>query len=174
MGRKNSPSAKKELTEIIQRYEAAKAEKRQLYLDGDQLADIADWYATERKFNDAQEVINYGLQLHPGNTGLLIEQAFLYLDTQKLSKAKEVANSITETYDSEVKMLKAELLLNEGKLEEAQQLINTIEDTDDLASIIEIVYLYMDMGYPEAAKEWIEKGQDQYGEEEDFIVLQAD
>ena len=49
MGRKNSPSAKKELTEIIQRYEAAKAEKRQLYLDGDQLADIADWYATERK-----------------------------------------------------------------------------------------------------------------------------
>ena len=174
MGRKNSPSAKKELTEIIQRYEAAKAEKRQLYLDGDQLADIADWYATERKFNDAQEVINYGLQLHPGNTGLLIEQAFLYLDTQKLSKAKEVANSITETYDSEVKMLKAELLLNEGKLEEAQQLINTIEDTDDLASIIEIVYLYMDMGYPEAAKEWIEKGQDQYGEKEDFIVLQAD
>ena len=54
-----------------------------------------------------------------------------------------MANSITETYDSEVKMLKAELLLNEGKLEEAQQLINTIEDTDDLASIIEIVYLYM-------------------------------
>ena len=46
MGRKNSPSAKKELTEIIQRYEAAKAEKRQLYLDGDQLADIADWYST--------------------------------------------------------------------------------------------------------------------------------
>lgn len=30
MGRKNSPSAKKELTEIIQRYEAAKAEKRLL------------------------------------------------------------------------------------------------------------------------------------------------
>ena len=28
MGRKNSPSAKKELTEIIQRYEAAKAEKQ--------------------------------------------------------------------------------------------------------------------------------------------------
>ena len=68
-----------------------------------------------------------------------------------------MANSITETYDSEVKMLKAELLLNEGKLEEAQQLINTIEDTDDLASIIEIVYLYMDMGYPEAAKEWRDK-----------------
>ena len=46
MGRKNSPSAKKELTEIIQRYEAAKAEKRQLYLDGDQLAEITDFNCT--------------------------------------------------------------------------------------------------------------------------------
>lgn len=80
MGRKNSPSAKKELTEIIQRYEAAKAEKRQLYLDGDQLADIADWYATERKFNDAQEVINYGLQLHPGNTGFRISHIHIKIN----------------------------------------------------------------------------------------------
>lgn len=79
MGRKNSPSAKKELTEIIQRYEAAKARKTTTIPGWRPLADIADWYATERKFNDAQEVINYGLQLHPGNTGLLIEQAFHFI-----------------------------------------------------------------------------------------------
>ena len=41
MGRKNSPSANKELNELIAQYETAKAENRQLYLDGDQLADIA-------------------------------------------------------------------------------------------------------------------------------------
>ena len=44
MGRKNSPSANKELNELIAQYETAKAENRQLYLDGDQLADIADRY----------------------------------------------------------------------------------------------------------------------------------
>ena len=49
MGRKNSPSAKKELVTLITNYEEAKAENRQLYLDADQLADIADWYASERK-----------------------------------------------------------------------------------------------------------------------------
>ena len=43
MGRKNSPSAKKELVTLITNYEEAKAENRQLYLDADQLADIADW-----------------------------------------------------------------------------------------------------------------------------------
>lgn len=55
MARKNSSSAKKELVELITNYEAAKADDRQLYLDGDQLADIADWYATERKFDEARK-----------------------------------------------------------------------------------------------------------------------
>ena len=68
MGRKNSPSAKKQLATLITNYEEAKAENRQLYLDADQLADIADWYASERKFEEAQEVITYGLKIHPGNT----------------------------------------------------------------------------------------------------------
>lgn len=81
--------SKKELVTLITNYEEAKAENRQLYLDADQLADIADWYASERKFEEAQEVITYGLKIHPGNTDLLIEQAYLYLDTQKLQKAKK-------------------------------------------------------------------------------------
>ena len=84
MSRKNIPSEKKELEKLITNYEAAKAENRQLYLDGDQLADISDWYASRSKFEEAQEAVTYGLQLHPGNTDLLVEQAYLYLDTRNL------------------------------------------------------------------------------------------
>ena len=128
MGRKNSPSANKELNELIAQYETAKAENRQLYLDGDQLADIADRYAAERKFDEAQEVITYGLHLHPESTDLLVEQAYLYLDTGKIPLAKKVAESITDDYITDVKMLKAELLLNEGQLEAARSTLDTIED----------------------------------------------
>ena len=66
MSRKNIPSEKEELEKLITNYEAAKAENRQLYLDGDQLADISDWYASRSKFEEAQEAVTYGLQLHPG------------------------------------------------------------------------------------------------------------
>ena len=67
MGRKKFAISKKmELVTLITNYEEAKAENRQLYLDADQLADIADWYASERKFEEAQEVITYGLKIHPG------------------------------------------------------------------------------------------------------------
>jgi tetratricopeptide (TPR) repeat protein len=174
MGRKNSPSAKKELVTLITNYEEAKAENRQLYLDADQLAGIADWYASERKFEEAQEVITYGLKIHPRNTDLLIEQAYLYLDTQKLQKAKKVADSITEEFDSEVKLLKAELLLNGGKLEEAQWLLSTIADADELETIIDVVFLYLDMGYPDAAKEWLDRGKSRYTEDEEYMALTAD
>ena len=153
MSRKNIPSEKEELEKLITNYEAAKAENRQLYLDGDQLADISDWYASRSKFEEAQEAVTYGLQLHPGNTDLLVEQAYLYLDTRNLQKAKQVLDSITEAYDPEVKMLKAELLLNEGQLEETRSLLATIEDADELGSICEVVYLYLEMGYPDFASQ---------------------
>lgn len=110
----------------------------------------------------------------PGNTALLIEQAYLYLDTQKLQKAKKVADSITEDFDSEVKLLKAELLLNGGKLEEAQWLLSTIADADELETIIDVVFLYLDMGYPDAAKEWLDRGKSRYAEDEEYMALTAD
>lgn len=88
MGRKNSPSDGQELNKLIEQYEMAKAENHQIYLDGDQFADIADRYASERRFKEAQEVINYGLYLHPENTDILIKQAYLYLDTQRIHKAE--------------------------------------------------------------------------------------
>lgn len=71
-------------------------------------------------------------------------------------------------------MLKAELLLNEGQLEAARSTLDTIEDTDELETIINIIYLYMDMGYPEAAKEWLDKGTPRFGKKEDFIAVMAD
>ena len=128
MGRKNSPSEReRELQNLIAQYEAVKAKNESLYLDGDQLADIADLYASERKFKEAQEVITYGLGLHPGHTDLMVEQAYLFLDLNHPQKAKEVAELITDTYSSNVKLLLAELLLNEGKLDAADQMLDRRE-----------------------------------------------
>lgn len=176
MARKNLSSDKddKELKELIAQYETMKAEGKPIYMDGDQLADIADKYATDRRFEEAQEVITHGLSLHPGNTDLTIEQSYLYLDTQKLQKAMEVANSITEAYAIEVKLLKAELLLNQGQLDAADELLNTIEEKDDLDVMIEVSYLFIDMGYSEKALPWLSRGLEKYNEEEDYLAVTAD
>ena len=43
---------------MIVQYETLKANNQSPYMDGDQLADIADQYASERRFKEAQEVIS--------------------------------------------------------------------------------------------------------------------
>lgn len=178
MGRKNASSDKQqhELEELIASYEAAQKENKKLYLDADLLADIADEYISGQRFDDAQEVINYGLELHPGNTDLLIVQGYLYLDLSELQKAKQVACSITETYNPEVTLLKAEILLTEGKLDEADALLESIEDKDSLNVVVGISELLLSMGYSQKALPWLTepKIMERYKEDYDFLTTLAE
>ena len=82
---------------MIVQYETLKANNQSPYMDGDQLADIADQYASERRFKEAQEVISYGLGLHPGHTDLMVEQAYLWISTNPGKPGKWPTLSPTPT-----------------------------------------------------------------------------
>ena len=68
------------------------------------------------------------------------------MDARERDKAKQVIEEITEDYSSELKVLKANILLGEGKIDEAEQLLDSIEDKEDLANIVDVSYMYIDMG----------------------------
>lgn len=174
MSKKNLLSGRdKQLQEMAEQYEAAKAENRTIYLDADDLADLADWYAVHHKYAMATEVVEYGLGIHPDNTALLVEQAYLFLDTQHKEQAKDILERIAEE-SSEVKVLKANLLLGEGKEEEAEAILNSIDDKDDLANIVDVSYMYIDMGFPEKALTWLTRGLEKYAEEEAYLAVTGD
>lgn len=103
-----------------------------------------------------------------------MEQAYLLIDAQDRDKAKQIIDRISEDYSSEVKVLKANILLGEGKTEEAEQLLDTIEDKEDLANIVDVAYMYIDMGYPDKALSWLDTGLERYAEEEAFLAATAD
>ena len=175
MSKKNLLSGRdKELQELAEQYEAAKAENKPIYLDADDLADLADWYAMHGKSEQATEVVEYGLSLHPDSTPLLVEQAYLFMDAQNREQAKLVIERISEDYSSEVKVLKANILLGEGKIDEAEQLLDTIEDKEELANIIDVSYMYIDMGYPVKALPWLAGGSERYAEDEAYLAVTAD
>lgn len=175
MGNKNLLSGRdKELQELAEKYESAKAEARSIYIDAEDLADLADLYAMRGRYRQASEVTEYGLTLHPGNTSLLVEQAYLLIDTQHREEAKQIAEQITEDYSAEVKVLKANILMGDGKIDEAELLLDTIEDKDELANIVDIAYMYTDTGYPDKALEWLDTGVEKYSEKEAFLAATAD
>ena len=59
-------------------------------------------------------------------------------------------------------------------MDEAEQLLDSIEDKDELANIVDIAYMYIDMGYPDKALSWLNKGLNSYSEEEAFLAATAD
>lgn len=175
MSKKNLLSGRdKKLHELAEQYEAARAANQPIYLDAEDLADLADWYAARNKYDLANDVVKYGLDLHPDSPPLLIQQAYLYLDAGNRTKALEIAEQISDDYLPEVKILKANILINQGETEEAEKLLDTLEDKEELANILEVSYMYLDTGYPEKALEWLSLGQEEHSERESFIAISAD
>lgn len=163
----------KELQEMAEQYEAAKAESRTIYLDAEDLADLTDWYAMHHKHDMATEVVEYGLKIHPDNTALLVEKAYLFLNIQRPEKAQEILEQITEE-TSEVKVLRANLLLRSGKDAEAEAMLDSIEDKENLGDIIDVAYMYIDMGFPEKALAWVKRGRGEYDQDEAYIAISGD
>lgn len=164
----------KELQELAEQYEAAMAEHKPLYQDAEDLADLADWYGMKKRYDLAFGVVEYGLKLHPDSTPLLIEYAYLFLDSGKKEKAREIIEGLSDTFSPEGKVLRAHLLLSENKLDEAEQLLDTIDDKSDLANVVDISYMYLDMGYPDKALAWLEPVKEEYNNEEPYIAVIAD
>ena len=171
MNKKNLLSGRdKELLEMAEAYEQSKAEGKSIYMDAEDMADLADWYAMRHQPDRAQDVITYGLSMHPGNTSLLVQQAYLYLENSERDKAKETAGSIGED-TPEATILRAQILLEDGEEEQAEALLDTLEDKSDIANIIEAAYMYIDLGYIDKAREWIERGREKYADDEAYGAL---
>lgn len=174
MNKKNLLSGRdKELLEMAEAYEQSKAEGKSIYMDAEDMADLADWYAMRHQPDRAQDVITYGLSMHPANTSLLVQQAYLYLENSERDKAKETAGSIGED-TPEATILRAQILLEDGEEEQAEALLDTLEDKNDIANIIEAAYMYIDLGYIDKAREWIERGRTKYADDEAYLALCAD
>jgi tetratricopeptide (TPR) repeat protein len=148
------------LTKALAQYEEMKAGGKTGYFDADQLADFAEYYASLERYDEAFEVIDYALTIHPSNTEVLVIKAHILIDLEKTEEAKEIVFSISETYERDVKMLKAELLILENKLEEAdvliQEMVNQDENNEE-DNWLDIAYLYTDSDLPEKALPWFEK-----------------
>ena len=155
----------RELYELAEQYEKAQTNQQPLYLDASDWADLADWYAMHHKYDMAFKAIEYGLSLHPDNTELLIELAYLYIDEQQIDKAQATAERITEDFLDEVKILKANLLLINRQTQAAEKLLDTIEDKDNMENVTDIVYMYIDTGYPRKALEWLKPRMEIYENE---------
>ena len=161
MSRKLSFSLDDESNDLVQRYEQFLSGKAKGYFDVEELENIVEYYLRRGRTKDCNGAIDLGLQLHPNNTALQTKRAKIYLVTGDDQKALRVLNSLAESTDYEIILLKIEVLLKLNQLFEAKVLSDKLiaSETDDLDNVyLDIAYLYLGQGENEVALELLEKG----------------
>lgn len=148
-----------ELEENIRKYEEARQNGKSIYLDVDDLTDIAEYYHTQGDTAKAIEVVDYALELFPGSTLPLCFKAREAIAAQNISLAEKYASEIEDKSDVEYKFLQAEILISKGKASHADMLMfDEYEGTEDIEKdnfAIDTAIMFFDYGEPEMTEKWL-------------------
>ena len=143
--------------ENLHKYEEMMAGGPAVYLDADELTDIAEYYLIEKEDNErALACIDYALSLHPQATAPLIFQARQHLLDDDLETTQALCDAIPDQTHREVIFLNAELMVRRGQTREAIDYLmdKGKEQTEDYDYyLLDAAYIFMDYEAYEAASE---------------------
>lgn len=163
MSRKLSFSMEEESNDIIKRYEQFLSGSATGYFDVEELENIVEYYLRHGRTKDCNKVLDLGLKLHPNNSTLKTKRAKIYLATGDDQKAFRVLDSLAESMDYEVILLKIEILVKFGRLDEAAILGDKliVNESDDLDNVcLDIAYVYLSQNKTKQALDLLEKGDE--------------
>ncbi|KAA6344736.1 Lipopolysaccharide assembly protein B [termite gut metagenome] len=163
-----------ELIRLIAQYESAKSDKQNVYLDADQILEIAEWYELHDRADDAYDILMYGMSWHPNHAGILTAYAYSHLDRGELEEAKRIAALIDDEFAVETKLLRVELLLMEDKLPEAETILNTLADEEEASLYLNIAGLYIQTDHPSEGLSWLQKAAMLDPDDEELIETVAE
>lgn len=164
-----------EFRNLLDGYEESVKSGHPVFMDADDLADIADYYHFMGANQDADETIDYALSLYPNATLPNVFRAREALTAGDIDKAKECVEQIENKEDPEYQYMHAELLIAQDKVEEADQFLrqyfSTIPPDEYQDFVMDVSNIYNDYGLNDKAYEWMmrTKGDDS----NDFKELMA-
>jgi tetratricopeptide (TPR) repeat protein len=171
------PYRERELQELIERYEKSKEEGTSIYFDSDDVASMADVYATHQHPEEGMELVEYGLRLHPDSLELLTMQAYIYSDLGRTDKAVEIAETLPEDSEdvdeyTEIMLLKSYLAFTTEQDTKALNIIKKVLRLDlDVHMFCYLIYQMMDFGHAQLAHTIIQTHEEKYKNFDIFKTL---
>lgn len=161
MNRKLSFSVDDESNDVVKRYEQFLEGKATGYFDVEELETIVEFYLRKGRTKDCTTAVDLGLQLHPNNNALRTKRAKIYLATGDFQKAFKILDTLTETSDYEVVLLKVEVLVRLERVKEAEALSDSVlsgtpDDLDNLC--LEVAFVYLTLGEFNSAQKYLQMG----------------
>ncbi len=158
---KNKYFERKEFKDILNKWEDARANGDGIYLESDDLIDIAEYYHQEGRLDLSKEAVDYAVQLFPGSTAPLVFRAriSLLVDKDPIT-ATNYAELVDDKSDLDYYYLKAEILIYQMHYTEANEYLKlqleNIDDEEDREDYyIDVTNLFADYECWEYAIEWL-------------------
>lgn len=167
----------KEFKSLLSKYEQT-LDSGSVYIDSDDLLDIAEYYHVKGKHDQALRAAEYTLEIFPDNDKAKVFVARSFILQGDIEKAVRISEELDGTDSIDGIYLKAELLLIEGKIDDADMFLRDEyeKQDDDLRydMMLDIPMLYCDYNYFEVAEEWLSRIDDEEQKHDpDYIEAMA-
>ena len=164
-----------EFRTILKKYEESVESGHPIYMDADDLADIADYYQYNGFTDKAGEAINLALEYNPEAVGPLLYKAREALVSNDFKTAKDYADRIEAVDKMEAVFLKGEILICQGNTEAADAyFIEQMKEvmTDELMDYVyDVANIFSDYDLHDKAFVWMARSQG--ADSDSFKVLMA-
>lgn len=163
---------KRDISELVKKYEEALNSGKSIYLDADQFDDLAEYYDRNEDFDQASSVIEAGLRIHPENQTLLLKKARNLVFRENYDEAIVILNIVSGEYDFDSYLLKLESYLQLDMPSEAYKIVEDIlaNETDYLDNALaEIGFIYLDTDNIDTAILYLEKSYEYNPENSDVL-----
>ncbi len=144
----------------LARYENMLRSGESVYLDADELTDIAEYYAVNGYEEKAYKAIDYALTLHPGDPDPLIFKARQAMVKGNLEEALRIRNEVKDENYREAHFFDAEIMIRKGNPEQASEYLWNLragEEDDFALYCYDCAGVFLDYSCYEPALQWAER-----------------
>ncbi len=148
-----------EFQQLFSSYETSLASGEAIFLDADDLVDIADYYNLQGQHEQATAVVEQGLALYPDNVLLNVFMARKALDNDDIDEALRIAEGITDKDAPDYHYLQAEILIAQDRIDEADHYLRdygkSVDPDEYNDFVMDVANLYIDYSVNQKALEWM-------------------
>ena len=130
-----------------------------VFMDADDLADIADYYQLNGRYDDAQKAIERAIELQPDSIVALNYKVHEAIGSQDYAAAEDYLSQMDDDQAAEYIYCRAEIWLAQGLTQQAdqylRQCLNDIPQDEYQDYVLDVVNLYTEYGDSEKGMEWI-------------------
>ena len=149
-----------EFRELLEEYEQTVEAGEMVFMDTEDLADIADYYMFNNRPKEADKVIERALELEPDSPFILSYLIHLAISKKDYKAAEDYLSQMTDEQHPEYIYGRAEIWIAQGMTDEADKYLSNCQklylmEMDREDYVYDVVNLWTDYNCNEKALEWM-------------------